>query len=344
MGYIDTIQENCKCNTPVSWWPRYAFHYTDVTNAVNILSSGFLYSRANASERGVMKNDNASRQVIDMTDNDVTSMARFYFRPLTPTQYYNEGYKHPDLRYDHDENANVPVPIFLLFDLEKLLSIPGVQFSETSQAGHGSERKSGAEDFSGLDFKKIYDNSFDNFGETKNYRHAEIVHPDALAIESCIKSILCRNNLDRTTLLNLLKEKDKLSFARYKNIVRIATKETFENNGLFISELLYHDNSISIVFSDTYLGKRYVERMMKKFEIQELPPIKMRICLKWFHTKGIVKQQEITTTLDIMARPTVTIKNIPTVSTAKSLGIEVYFDDKLVCYTIYPVENAEIWG
>ena len=68
-----------------------------------------------------MRNDNASRQVIDMTNSGVVSKVRFYFRPLTPTQHYNEGYKHPALRYDQDENANVPVPIFLLFDLEKLL-------------------------------------------------------------------------------------------------------------------------------------------------------------------------------------------------------------------------------
>lgn len=156
MDYSEIIRDNCAKHSPVSWWPRFAFHYTDVKNAVSILSSGYLYSRVNAARHGVMQNDNASRQVIDMTDNNVTSMVRFYFRPLTPTQYYNEGYKHPALRYDHDENANVPVPIFLLFDLEAVLKIPGVQFSETSQAGHGSLRYSGEEAFSRLNFDYIY--------------------------------------------------------------------------------------------------------------------------------------------------------------------------------------------
>ena len=113
MEYIDIIRDNSEKRSPVSWWPKFAFHYTDVTNAVSILSSGFLYSRADATHLRVMENDNASRQVIDMTDSAVVSKVRFYFRPLTPTQYYNEGYKHPALRYDGDENANVPVPIFL---------------------------------------------------------------------------------------------------------------------------------------------------------------------------------------------------------------------------------------
>ena len=218
MEYIDIIRENCDKHSPVSWWPRFAFHYTDVTNAVSILSSGYLYSRADASHLRVVRNDNASRQVIDMTSSGAVSKVRFYFRPLTPTQYYNEGYKHPALRYDHDENANVPVPIFLLFDLDKLLSLPGVQFSETSQAGYGARVYSGVEAFSKLNFDYIYDNSYENFKSTKNYRHAEIVHPNSMAIESCLSNILCRNSLERTTLLNLLREENPLAFAKYQNI------------------------------------------------------------------------------------------------------------------------------
>ena len=67
MEYSDIIRDNCVNRSPVSWWPKFAFHYTDVTNAVSILNSGFLYSRADAAQMRVMKNDNASRQVIDMT-------------------------------------------------------------------------------------------------------------------------------------------------------------------------------------------------------------------------------------------------------------------------------------
>ena len=240
MEYIDIIRDNSENHSPVSWWPKFAFHYTDVTNAVSILSSGFLYSRADAAHMRVMKNDNASRQVIDMTNSGVVSKVRFYFRPLTPTQYYNEGYKHPALRYDGDENANVPVPIFLLFDLEKLLALPGVEFSEMSQAGHGARVYSGIEAFSKLNFDYIYDNSFDNFDTTKIYRHAEIVHPKSMAIESCIRNILCRNDLERITLLNLLREENPLAFARYQNIIKTYRYDTFENNGVFLTECSYH--------------------------------------------------------------------------------------------------------
>ena len=56
MEYIDIIRDNSENHSPVSWWPKFAFHYTDVTNAVSILSSGFLYSRADAAHMRVMKN------------------------------------------------------------------------------------------------------------------------------------------------------------------------------------------------------------------------------------------------------------------------------------------------
>jgi len=54
----------------------------------------------------MIHNDKASRQVIDMTNLDIVSK-------------------------------------FFLFDLEKLLRMPGVHFSETSQAGYGSKAYKG---------------------------------------------------------------------------------------------------------------------------------------------------------------------------------------------------------
>ncbi len=342
MEYIDIIRENTERHSPVSWWPRFAYHYTDVTNAVSILKSGYLYSRTDASQLNVMMNDNASRQVISMTDSGVVSKVRFYFRPLTPTQYYNEGYKHPALRYDGDENANVPVPVFLLFDLEKLLALPGVEFSETSQAGHGAKAFSGVEAFSKLNFDYIYDNSFDNFEATKAYRHAEIVHPNSMPIDACISNILCRSNLERTTLLNLLKEESPLAFEKYKNVIKVYKQDTFENNGLFLSECVYHKNTVSISFSDTYAGKRYIERMMEKNDIKELSPVKVTVWLKWFNSRTVYNQQSIEFAIDIRRPGRLTIADLPSVPQAKEIGIKVYLDDKLVCYTNQLLDSAEL--
>lgn len=71
MNYKDIILKNEEY-APARWWPHYAYHYTDISNAVSILESGMLYSRLRAEELHVMMNDNASRQVIDMTAQKTT--------------------------------------------------------------------------------------------------------------------------------------------------------------------------------------------------------------------------------------------------------------------------------
>lgn len=342
MNYSETVRENCAKHSAVPWWPKFAYHYTDVKNAVSILDSGFLYSRASAKQLGLMQNDNASRQVIDMTQTEAISCVRFYFRPLTPTQYYNEGYKHPQLRYDDDENANMPVPIFFLFDLEKLLSIPGVQFSELPQSGHGAELKSGSDAFAALPFDKIYSNGFENFEETKRYRHAEILHPNSMQIDKCLKTILCRNSLERITLLNMLKTQNYRSFLTYGNIIKVCKEDMFENNGLFLTECRYHENTISILFSDYHAKQQYIRRMIGKNHVKELKPIQFCLVLDWLNSRSSIRRSVIETQIDYCSTPGITVHSIPNVQNAKKLRMRVFLDRKLMCYIEQSLEGAEL--
>ncbi len=343
MTYIDIIQDNVKNHSKVLWWPKFAYHYTDVTNAVSILSTGTLYSRHDATALKIMSNDNASRQVIDVTNQDITSMVRLYFRPLTPTQYYNEGYKHQALRYYRDERANVPVPIFFLFDLNKLLSLPGVKFSEKSQAGHGSLLHSGVDEFAKLNFDFIYDNSYERINETKDYRHAEIVCPASLPVEPYIRKILCRNSQDRSTLLNLLIESSPNAFQKYQNIIKEYRNDVFENNGIFISKCLYYKDKICIEFSDTYESQRYIDRMMQKNNVTELSPIRVGISVTWYKNNAILNQAYVDTLYDPRGRGReLILKGFKTPSQSDKIGIKIHFDDKLVCYAVQSTGFSEL--
>lgn len=342
MDYQDVISENCINHSQVDWWPRFAFHYTDVNNAVSILSSGFLYSRANAAMFNLMENDNASRQVIDMTSSEIISSVRLYFRPLTPTQYYNEGFKHPLLRYDQDINANVPVPVFFLFDLGKLLSLPGVRFSEKSQAGRGAASYSGVEAFSSLNFDAIYNNRFDDFEATKAFRHAELIYPDAMSIGSCLSWIVCRNSIEKTTLLSLLRKHDLSAYEKYKNRVKIGKSDVFFNNGLFISECAYRNNTLTIVFYNSYACKRYTENMMNKVGISELKPIHVQVLLQWYNSDKFIFQKTIETEVDFLCSKTLTIQGLIPRPEATEIGVFVYFEDKLICYKPQTLESSEI--
>lgn len=325
MTYAEIIQNNCDKFHP-SWWPKYAYHYTDVTNAVSILSSGKLYSRVMAGTKGVMENDNASRQVIDMTETRATSYVRFYFRPLTPTQYHNEGYKHRQIRYDGDVNANVPVPVFLLFDLEKLLSMEGTKFSALSQAGHGNPVFSGEKAFADLPFDKIYSNGYCE-DEIRAYRHAEILYPDELSIDSVLKGVFCRNDCERSTLMNLLKVNNPKAFYRYKDIIRVARSDTFERNGFFVENILFHDDTISFVFAETpqkiKYAKRYAQGQLERMEATFL--------FEWRNSKETLKAVGRTVALDYCKQKSISFERLPHIQGARLLRVQLTIDGQMIC-------------
>lgn len=325
MTYAEIIQSNCKKVTP-SWWPKYAYHYTDVTNAVGILSSGKLYSRVKAGVKGVMKNDNASRQVIDMTETRATSYVRFYFRPMTPTQYHNEGYKHPQIRYKGDVNANVPVPVFLLFDLEKLLSMEGTQFSTLSQAGHGNPVYSGVDAFAELPFDSIYSKGYCT-EEVLKYRHAEILYPDEFQIDSAIRGIFCRNDCERSTLMNLLKDNNPTVFYRYKDIIRVARSDTFERNGFFVESVLFHNDTVSFVFAETLQKMNYAD----KYAHGALECMEASFLFEWKNTKETLKFSEQTVSLDYCNSNSISFERLPRIQGARILRVTLKIDGHLLC-------------
>lgn len=73
--------------------PRYLYHFTDIENLISIIESSSICSREYAIENNLMKNDNASSEVIHKTSSVNKNFVRLYFRPKTPTQFHNEGIK-----------------------------------------------------------------------------------------------------------------------------------------------------------------------------------------------------------------------------------------------------------
>ena len=117
--------------TARGWWPDYLFHFTDIQNAVSILKTGALFSRLEAQNRNLMDTDNASQEILGSTDNEWKDHVRLYFRPRTPTQYRNEGFRPQEQRW---QGAHCPVPIYFLFDSRAVLSHVDSQFTDGNLA------------------------------------------------------------------------------------------------------------------------------------------------------------------------------------------------------------------
>lgn len=266
MTYGDIIRKN------VSLYPfsKYAYHFTDVTNAVNILAEGRLYSRNKALAKDLMANDNASEKVIAY-NNFVTNYVRFYFRPKTPTQFYNEGYKHPAFRFEGNKNANITVPVFFLFDLESMLESGQVSFSARTLAGYNpSPTFNGIQEFAALPFKKIYSSPYDK--ENKDFRHAELICLDEFALEPCLQKIVCRNQIERATLNCLLYEKNPALLGKYKNLINSDENDSldlFERNGLFVEKNCFDEESnLHAKFSNSSSKRYYDSRHNSNYDAE----------------------------------------------------------------------------
>lgn len=156
LDYKDILeQQKVNLSNSIRWWPNFLYHFTDVHNASNILYDGFIWSREIAQDKHVMQNDNASHAVNAASNQDVKCYGRLYFRPLTPTQYHNEGYKPEEVR-DSTINANCPVPVFFCLSANATLNLEGTLFAEKGLAGNHHNIRAGLEAFSKLNFSSIY--------------------------------------------------------------------------------------------------------------------------------------------------------------------------------------------
>jgi len=230
-----------------NWWTRFVFHYNDIHNIVSILNSAKLYSRNKAKKLNLLKTDIANDDVIAHTNTSVHDYVRFYFGAKTPTLYRNEGLIPQNQILD---NAHCPVPVFLLFDFIKVLSIDGVWFSNGNMGVENLEVYNDINKLDSLEWEYIYHRN--SLYQTPNSRHinycrnAEVLVKDELNIYDFLKWICVRSKADKDTLLNLVDETTKKSI---KDKINIFTSDgLFHNKRLYIEEVKLNKKHVEINF------------------------------------------------------------------------------------------------
>ena len=184
------------------WWPDYLFHFTDIQNAVSILKTGALLSRTEVGQRGLMGTDNASQEILSATDNEWKDYVRLYFRPRTPTQFRNEGFRPIEHRW---QGAHCPVPIYFLFDSRAVLSRADSQFTDGNLAANPLVY-SNLQGLEEIPFEYVYHDSSipdDLKSQVVFHRHAEVVVPKQMDL-GALRYIVCRSQAEYETFLHLL--------------------------------------------------------------------------------------------------------------------------------------------
>lgn len=203
-------------------WKGQIYHFSHIDNAVEIIKNRKIQSRNNAT----IKSD-AAGNVVHLR-NDAHDYARFYFRPNTPTQFYNEflgknttdGYNNKnDVWVSWYEKARglgfpkCPIPIFFKFSIKEVLFKNEKQCCisngnmQTSSTQFGSIEKL----INKFGFEDLYYTpperfaTKENFNRYRNYAQQEFLVKDELSFNDLSNfEIICPSITDRTLLINLL--------------------------------------------------------------------------------------------------------------------------------------------
>jgi hypothetical protein len=238
-------------------WAGYVYHFTHLTNAIEIIKNRKITSRNLALKDA--KFSDAAGSVLNRR-HDAHDYARFYFRPHTPTQFYNECLGKDYLLGQYDQALNLglpkcPIPVFFKFSIDEVFKN---QF-EKCYISNGNLQTNWArigtisQMYNLFDFNDVYSTiQSTSDGDWRTYinkSQQEFLVRDQFDFSEIHNyEILVRNRSDLFQLKHLLKD-----FPEVVQKIRIAdySDEIFLNNN---KEIEYNINGNSLTVSTNYQG------------------------------------------------------------------------------------------
>lgn len=240
VDHLENLKDLSSLSESQRWWPKYLFHFTDVTNAARILNTGKLESRNRLKSSGSLPVDIADASVLANTRSDVFDHVRFYFRPLTNMQYQNEGVK------IDNQKPHCPVPVVFLMDASSIVSIKEAKFSNGNLGATGVLIGDDYSFFSKIPFDSVYHDLAYPSGTVKFNRHAEVIVPNELPT-SYIKTIWCRSQAEYKTLIDLV---DYKVFKNFEKKIGVAQKfPLFFKKRFYVEDAVLTNQLITLHFS-----------------------------------------------------------------------------------------------
>jgi hypothetical protein len=217
-------------------WSGFVYHFTHMTNAIEIIRSRKIYSRDRALIEAGHFSDAAGSVV--HRKGLAHKFARFYFRPQTPTQFYNEclGKDIHDGRYFETAAKlglpKCPVPVFFKFDLEEVFSL----MSEKCFVSNGNMQRDQArigaisEMFKKFNFEYLFSTVFSGFDNYKEGSQQEFLVQDFFDFSKLKKyEILVMNENDLAQLYKTFDGDNeilsKTRVARYGDEIFVASNK-----------------------------------------------------------------------------------------------------------------------
>jgi hypothetical protein len=234
LNFIDKIEQE------YSEWKGSIYHFSHIDNAVEIIKNRKIQSRKKAR----IQSDSAGNVV--HLRNDAHDYARFYFRPHTHTQFYNEflgknttdGYESNGDWVSWYEKARrfdfpkCPIPIFFRFSLQEVLFK-----NENKCCVSNGNMQTRSTQFGSLDrminkfsFEDLYYTpqkyaTKEDYKRYRNYAQQEFLVKNELLFNDLSNfEIVCPTETDKVLLINLIGKDHKEVFSK------IVIDSSFYNN------------------------------------------------------------------------------------------------------------------
>lgn len=286
-----------KIGNQYSPWGGSIYHFSHIENAVRIIKSRKIQSRNTADIQG----DSAGNVVHRRSD--AHDYARFYFRPHTPTQFYNEFLgKDMESHYwtrrpDHYGNwtdvkvfyypkarnygfPKCPIPIFFKFSLNEVLHKKILD----CYMGNGNMQTNNAilGKFEAMINKMYFDNLFMDFDPSEwedylRFSQQEFLVKNELSFDDLIDfEIICSSKEDRELLISLIGDENKDVFSKIKIDSRYYNNENprirVEKNG---SELLINSSFEGAGYLSLYPNHQIDSTNIKSGDIEKMKSDKL---------------------------------------------------------------------
>ncbi len=258
---IPELELYLKLKAKHSSWSGYIYHFTHLTNAIEIINNKKILSRNKATGFA-----DAAGSVVGRR-NTAHEFARFYFRPQTPTQFYNEclGLDINDKYYESALRLGLPkcpIPVFFRFNLQEVL----LKLRDKCYMSNGNMQTNWAvvqpvlQMLSKFNFSDVYSTIFNTSdGDYKtyiNYSQQEFLIKDEFDFTNILNfDIIVRSQSDKEELIRRIGERNQCL-----NRIKVSSHndDIYHNQNKDI-ECEYSDGVLDI--STNYSGNGYKSGM-----------------------------------------------------------------------------------
>ncbi len=136
----------------------------------------------------------------------------------------------------------------------------------------------------------------------------------------------------------MLFAEDQKAYYKYKDLMRIARDNVFQRNGLYVENVIYHNNTLAFEFACTPEKKKYEARQ----GVNELALLKASFKFQWTNKRGDVLYSTVIDQVLNYLQPSPVMFKLPHITGAYTFWATLLLDGKVLCVFKQSIDTFEL--